>query len=110
MKLTDEGPIYYPPYKAVKATDGLSDLAKQVLELAGKELSKATQLQLWDLRPAAEPAEVLDLFLKVRGEIQEAKKTEGMREAARIRRLAQRLWDEHGEELRLGGKLIEVKK
>lgn len=81
----------------MKATDGLSDLAKQILALAGHQLSKETQRKLWDLRPPATQEEVLAMIEQVKKEREAAKRTEAAREAARLKRL-KKLNEENPEE------------
>lgn len=81
----------------MKATEGLSKDARLLLQLAAAKLDKDEVRLMMALRPAPAPAEIEELFLKVRAELIEARKTEGMREARRLRHLRELLWKNFGE-------------
>jgi len=68
----------------MKATEGLSELAKQMLAIAGHELDRRTVRQLWALMPPPTEDEILKLFEQVRAEILARKKIEPMLEARRL--------------------------
>lgn len=92
----------------MKADEGLSKDAKLLLAMAAAKLAKEDRDLLLALRPALPAPEVEALYLKVRAEILAAKRTEAMRETARIRRLKKLLWENFGEELH-GQDYIEKK-
>ena len=81
----------------MKATDGLSDLAKQVLELAGDQLSGKTRKQLLELRSPLIGDDFLALYQKARADLIAKEKLVPMLEAARIRWLKKLLKKNFGE-------------